>query len=248
MCPQTKGQRGPQQNCRKRIHRKGTRSRHNLCLNPNFWDTSNPFDNRLDEAMDCESWRHFGRFLTRPCGQRQSVHVAISGLYPSGYYTTTIWKLKKALYGLRSSPKACQDFFADVLQQLHLTRLVSEPNAFTNKERTVFVLVYVDDLLFLGKPQGVDAIFQAIQQPVLLRHTGTLGVGQTVHFLGREIANNGDHHEISLKPQYTGELLKESGMDNSNPVTTPGTAGLKQATNDEMPLTQRKSMPTTEEQ
>jgi hypothetical protein len=51
-----------------------------------------------------------------------------------------------------------------------------------------------------------------------------------------------------LKPQYTGELLKESGMDNSNPVTTPGTAGLKQATNDEMPLTQRKSMPTTEEQ
>lgn len=48
-------------------------------------------------------------------------------LYAKGHNTTTVWKLNKAKYGLRSSPKSWQDHFANVLQQLHPTRLVSEP-------------------------------------------------------------------------------------------------------------------------
>ena len=65
-------------------------------------------------------------------------------LYPSGHNTTTVWKLNKAIYGLRSSPKSWQDHFAQVLQQLGLTRLTSEPNVYRNKEQTMFVMVYVD--------------------------------------------------------------------------------------------------------
>lgn len=72
-------------------------------------------------------------------------------LYPSGHNTTTVWKLNKAIYGLRSSPKSWQGNFAQVLQQLGLTRLTSEPNVFRNKEQTMFVMVYVDDRLFLGQ-------------------------------------------------------------------------------------------------
>ena len=83
-------------------------------------------------------------------------------LYPSGHNTTTVWKLNKAIYGLRSSPKSWQDHFAQVLQQLGLTRLTSEPNVFRNKEQTMFVMVYVDDLLFLGQHQEVNKTFQKI--------------------------------------------------------------------------------------
>ena len=74
-------------------------------------------------------------------------------LYPSGHNSTTVWKLNKAIYGLRSSPKSWQDHFAQVLQQLGPTRLTSEPNVYRNKEQTMFVMVYVDDLLFLGQPK-----------------------------------------------------------------------------------------------
>ena len=157
-------------------------------------------------------------------------------LYPSGHNTTTVWKLNKAIYGLRSSPKSWQDHFAQVLQQLGLTRLTSEPNVYRNKEQTMFVMVYVDDLLFLGQPQEVNKTFQEIQKHVLLRPTGTLGVGQTIQFLGRDIYNNGDHFELSLKPEYITTLLKETKMETSNPAATPGTAILKQSTNDEAPL------------
>ena len=156
-------------------------------------------------------------------------------LYPSGHNSTTVWKLNKAIYGLRSSPKSWQDHFAQVLQQLGLTRLTSEPNVYRNTEQTMFVMVYVDDLLFLGNHQEVNKTFQ-IQQHVLLRPTGTLGVGQTIQFLGRDIHNGGDYYELSLKPEYITTLLKETKMEASNPATAPGTATLKQSANDEAPL------------
>ena len=78
----------------------------------------------------------------------------------------------------------------------------------------MFVMVYVDDLLFLGQPQEVNKTFQEIQKHVLLRPTGTLGVGQTIQFLGRDIYNNGDHFELSLKPEYITTLLKETKNGN----------------------------------
>ena len=44
---------------------------------------------------------------------------------PPEYYSDpdVIWKLKKALYGLKSSPRHWQDHFADVLIRLGATRL-----------------------------------------------------------------------------------------------------------------------------
>ena len=131
-------------------------------------------------------------------------------LYSSGHNTTTVWKLNKAIYGLRSSPKSWQDHFAQVLQQMGLSRLTSEPNVYRNNEQTMFVMVYVDDLLFLGQQQEVDKTFKEVQKHVLLRPTGTLGIGQTIQFLGRDIHNNGDFLEVSLKPEYITTLLKET--------------------------------------
>ena len=98
------------------------------------------------------------------------------------------------------------------------------------------VMVYVDDLLFLGQQQEVDQTFKEVQKHVLLRPTGTLGIGQTIQFLGRDIHNNGDFFEVSLKPEYITTLLKETKMEASNPPSTPGTATLKQSTNDDAPL------------
>ena len=157
-------------------------------------------------------------------------------LYPSGHNTTTAWKLNKAIYGLRSSPKSWQDHFAQVLQQMGLSRLTSEPNVYRNNEQTMFVMVYVDDLLFLGQQQEVDKTFKEVQKHVLLRPTGTLGIGQTIQFLGRDVHNNGDFFEVSLKPEYITTLLKETKMEASNPASAPGTATLKQSTNDDAPL------------
>eukprot|EP00435_Cladocopium_sp_Y103_P066502 s684_g28.t1 len=114
-----------------------------------------------------------------------------------------VWKLLKAIYGygLRSSPKAWQKHLAEVLQQIGLQRITAEPNIYMTTSRNCFVLVYVDDLLFLGEEQ-INTLFKEIQQHPLLRPTGTLSTGNTVAFLGRNITNRGDHYEIKLSEEY----------------------------------------------
>ena len=52
---------------------------------------------------------------------------------PTEFYNPedqVVWKLNKAIYGLRSSPGAWQKHLAETLQQLGMSRLASEPNVF----------------------------------------------------------------------------------------------------------------------
>ena len=152
---------------------------------------------------------------------------------PTEFYTPdsgVIWKLNKAIYGLRSSPKAWQAHLAETLQQLGLHRSTAEPNVYFTTSRDCYILVYVDDLMFLGVESTINKIFGAIQQHLMLRSTGTLTPGNTVAFLGRNITNMGDHYEISLADSYTTKLLEETSLSNCNPATTPGTSALKTAT------------------
>ena len=76
-----------------------------------------------------------------------------------------LWKINKALYGLRSSPKAWQDHLATLLTTtMGMTRLKSEPNVYRNKEGTAYIMIYVDDLFFLGDQQIIDKLFSDLQQ------------------------------------------------------------------------------------
>ena len=75
---------------------------------------------------------------------------------PTEFYNPedqVVWKLNKAIYGLRSSPHAWQKHLAETLQQLGVHRLASEPNVFKTATGNAFVLCYVDDLLFWENQQ-----------------------------------------------------------------------------------------------
>ena len=141
---------------------------------------------------------------------------------PKEYYTNSniLWRLHKAMYDLRSSPKAWQDHLAKVLADLGPKRLQSEPNVYTNGN--LYIMVYVDDLLFIGEPKEVTRIFKEIQAKMLLRPTGTCTTGETVDFLGRRITNKGDHFEISLNNNYINDILQEANLHKATPAVTPG--------------------------
>ena len=108
---------------------------------------------------------------------------------PTEFYNPedqVVWKLNKAIDGLRSSPHAWQKQIAETLQQLGMERLASEPNVFKTAAGNALVLCYVDELLFLGEAAVVNKLFTDIQQHLLLRTTGDLAVGNgnTVSFPG----------------------------------------------------------------
>ena len=129
-----------------------------------------------------------------------------------------VWRLNKAMYGLRSSPKQWQDHIATVLTKLGLTRLKTDSNVYRNKEGTAYIMIYVDDLLLLGEGHIIDKIFEQIEKEVLLRPTGELQPGATISFVGRKITHNGN------------------SVSNCNPAPTPCSPALKTDTNTEQPL------------
>ena len=54
-------------------------------------------------------------------------------------YGGVLWLLRKAMYGLRGSPKAWQDHFAEVVELLGGKRMKSEPNVYYFKDLCLFV-------------------------------------------------------------------------------------------------------------
>eukprot|EP00971_Amphidinium_carterae_P349265 6490932-Amphidinium_carterae.1 len=61
-------------------------------------------------------------------------------------HTHTLWRVTKALYGLRASPKQWQEHLSTILQQLGFTRLKSDACVFANKPSTIYIMASVDDL------------------------------------------------------------------------------------------------------
>eukprot|EP00971_Amphidinium_carterae_P202986 4028064-Amphidinium_carterae.1 len=60
--------------------------------------------------------------------------------------------MKKALYGLRTSPKQWQEHLTTILKEMGFSRLKSDACIFGNVKTNVYLMAYVDDLLVVGNP------------------------------------------------------------------------------------------------
>ena len=72
---------------------------------------------------------------------------------PVEYYPgkDVLWRLHKAMYGLRTSPRAWQEHFATELQQMGSRRLLTDPNIYVDAVHQVYVIAYVDDMMCFGE-------------------------------------------------------------------------------------------------
>ena len=95
--------------------------------------------------------------ITRGDVRTAFLHAAMSGeVYvwpPKEFYPNfdCLWRLKKAMYGLRQAPKLWQEHFAEVMtSKLGFRRCKSDPNLYCHESGKLYVLAYVDDLLVVG--------------------------------------------------------------------------------------------------
>ena len=91
---------------------------------------------------------------------------------PKEYYPdrNIVWRLRKALAGLKDAPKALQYYFAELLQKLGGRRFKSDSNLYYFDVFNSYILVYVDDLMVVGLHVG--ELFKLVAAHVLLRPTG----------------------------------------------------------------------------
>ena len=150
--------------------------------------------------------------------------------YPEG---GVVWKLKKALYGLKSSPKLWQNHFADTMAKFDFIRCKSDANLYKHVDGNLYVLCYVDDLLIVGSKEHAEATFRLLSSELLMKQTGTLfDEGDSLSFLGRQLTRTSDSICISMDPTYVAKILDESEMTMCRVANTPGNEALKKKIED----------------
>ena len=107
-----------------------------------------------------------------------------------------VWRLKRAMYGLRTSPRLWQLHLRRVLQEQGKCRVLqgqglveckSDRRLFTASQ--LIVLVYVDDLLLIGCPTQIERVCATalqLEKTFTLKHTPTFSLTQDIRFLGND--------------------------------------------------------------
>ncbi|GJV42127.1 retrovirus-related pol polyprotein from transposon TNT 1-94 [Tanacetum coccineum] len=123
---------------------------------------------------------------------------------PEGFedpeHPTHVYRLKKALYGLKRAPRAWYDTLLKFLMETKFFKRTTDPTLFTRKigKHILLVQIYVDDIIFASTDP--TACLQVSQSP-------------------RGIFIN--------QAKYALEILKKYGMDLTDPVDTPMVDRLK---------------------
>ena len=135
-----------------------------------------------------------------------------------------IYKLNKALYGLRQAPRAWNERLNKVLEQIKFKRCSKEPALYRKQEgdRLLLVAVYVDDLLITGSDQSMLHGFKK----EMSSNFEMSDLGLLTYYLGIEVHQ--ERGRITLQQgRYASKILSETGMDECNAMQTPLEFGLK---------------------
>ena len=163
-------------------------------------------------------------FLHATLNEDKPIHIRP----PMEFYNdeNIIWRIKKAVYGLKTSPKEWQEHFAKTMTELGWKRSRIDANLFTKKigNEVIMVLVYVDDLFILGPDELVRDTIKSLRSYFIVKETGILTEGSEVQFLGRSIRRDLDSIYFSTSSNYVQALTELLDIIDTRDTRTTGTS------------------------
>jgi hypothetical protein len=129
-----------------------------------------------------------------------------------------VCKLDKALYRLKQAPRAWYSRLSTKLQSLGFKPSKADVSLFyfRNGRVTMFLLIYVDDIIVASSSQEATAALLW----KLLSEFALKDLGDLHYFLGIEVKRIQQGIVLS-QGKYTSDLLKKVGMVDYKPVNTP---------------------------
>ena len=126
--------------------------------------------------------------------------------------------LKKAIYGLKQSPRAWFDKFSEVVMHFGFKRCVVDHSVFIRKNTNgcVLLVVYVDDIILTGS----DAVGIRETKSYLQQHFTTKDMERPKHFLGIESTYVKGKIVLSQR-KYALDLLQETSLTGCKPKSIP---------------------------
>jgi len=152
------------------------------------------------------------------------------------------WKLKRALYGLKQSPRLFYKDLTTYLLSIGFTRSTSDPCLYLRHDAggklDCLLAVYVDDTILAPKSESVRV---EVQQQLEEKYKMT-DLGELSWYLGMKVEQKDDCTTISQE-LYALKVLEELGMAKCNPTRAPGPEVLPSA--DDCPATEEEKQEMT---
>nr|GEV55676.1 ribonuclease H-like domain, reverse transcriptase, RNA-dependent DNA polymerase [Tanacetum cinerariifolium] len=155
---------------------------------------------------------------------KEKVHLTQTEGFIKRQDNEKVYRLIKALYGLRQAPRAWNIKLDDTLKSLYFNKYALEQAIYTkiSRDSTIIVGVYVDDLIITGTPKKEINKFKAqMEEKFKMSDLGLLA-----YYLGIEVTQIGG--DISIKQSANAiKILKEAGMIDCDETLIPMDPGTR---------------------
>ena len=147
---------------------------------------------------------------------------------PEGYKVkgceNKVYKLNKALYGLRQGPRAWNNKLNVILCELGFKKCSKEPSVYRKALNgdLLVVVVYVDDLFVTGTNKMIIDEFNNNMSTKF----DMSDLGKLIYYLGIEVCQNESGIHLNQR-RYATKILEDAGMIKCNPLHTPMELGVK---------------------
>ena len=114
--------------------------------------------------------------------------------------------LQKTLYGLKQSPREWNEVLSNYLMSNNFIQSKADPCIFIqqNKQENIFVGIYVDDIITIGKGKFVEKFRSKIR-----KHFGITEGGNLEWYLGISFLQQNDYSIVLDQTQYIKQKLEE---------------------------------------
>ena len=141
---------------------------------------------------------------------------------PSTEGAATMWRLKKALYGLRESPRLFQQHLAAVAEQCGWVRGKIDPQLYYHEKTGAMMSVFADDLLIAAPCAVEEQLRRDLEAHLKIKWGETIDEKAWVRYLGKEWKQDAAGNiMVRIPPHYWQTLLEETGMSGCRSLTTP---------------------------
>jgi Reverse transcriptase (RNA-dependent DNA polymerase) len=147
--------------------------------------------------------------------------------------SSLVCKLKKAIYGLKQSPRAWYAKLSLSLLKINFVKSSADSSMFVKHSQnfTIIILVYIDDVIIIeNSNEKIEKVKKYLKKEFDIKD-----LGQLSYFLGVEIATSSKGLFLSQQ-KYVLDLLKETEKLGLKPAGTPMETNVKLGTNNGEPL------------
>jgi hypothetical protein len=157
-------------------------------------------------------------FLHAPLGPDDHVYLQPP---PNKRTAGVVWRLHKALYGLRSAPRLFQEHMAHVLEQEGFRRGVADPQLYWHSATGALVSIHADDILVTAKREDMLNIQALMTKQLVIKWAEEITETTWVRYLGREWRRTSRGYEVRLPPHYVDTTLALARLQHAKGVPTP---------------------------